>query len=49
MFKPMQPGDVQSSYANVESLFEYIDFKPETSVEEGINAFIDRYLIMNTN
>ena len=44
VFKPMQPGDVQSTYANVESLFNYIDFKPKTTIEEGIKAFVDRYL-----
>jgi len=44
VFKPMQPGDVQSTYANVESLFEYIDFKPETKLEDGIKAFVDKYL-----
>ena len=44
IFKPMQPGDVQSTYANVESLFNYINFKPETNLEEGINAFVKKYL-----
>ena len=44
VFKPMQPGDVSSTYANVESLFNYIDFKPETKLEDGIKAFIDFYL-----
>ena len=44
VFKPMQPGDVQSTYANVESLFNYIGFKPQTTIEEGIKAFVDRYL-----
>ena len=44
VFKPMQDGDVKSTYANVESLFEYIDFKPKTNLEDGIKAFIDFYL-----
>lgn len=44
VFKPMQPGDVQSTYANVESLFRYINFKPETNIEDGIKAFVDKYL-----
>jgi UDP-glucuronate 4-epimerase len=47
VFKPMQPGDVQSTYANVESLFNYIDFKPETNIEDGIKAFVDKYLELN--
>ncbi len=48
VFKPMQPGDVQSTYANVESLFKYINFKPETSLEDGIKAFVDKYLELLT-
>ena len=44
IFKPMQPGDVQSTYANVESLFNYINFKPETNLEEGIKEFVKKYL-----
>lgn len=44
VFKPMQPGDVQSTYANVESLFNYINFKPQTSLEDGVKAFVDKYL-----
>ena len=48
VFKPMQPGDVQSTYANVESLFKYINFKPETKLEDGVKAFVDKYLELNT-
>ena len=48
VFKPMQPGDVQSTYANVESLFNYIDFKPQTKLEDGVKAFVDKYLEMYT-
>jgi UDP-glucuronate 4-epimerase len=47
IFKPMQPGDVSATYANVESLFDYINFKPSTSIEEGIKAFVDKYLELN--
>jgi UDP-glucuronate 4-epimerase len=43
VFKPLQPGDVTASYANVESLFDYIDFKPQTPVEEGIRKFVAFY------
>ncbi|GAB1309302.1 NAD-dependent epimerase [Urechidicola sp. KH5] len=44
VFKPIQPGDVTATYANVESLFEYIDFKPQTSIEKGIKEFVKFYL-----
>ena len=47
IFKPMQPGDVQATYANVESLFNYIDFKPQTSIEVGVKEFVDKYLELN--
>ena len=44
VYKGMQPGDVQSTYADVQSLFDYIDFKPSTTIEEGIKIFVDKYL-----
>jgi UDP-glucuronate 4-epimerase len=47
VFKEMQPGDVQSTYADVESLYEYINFKPSTSIEKGIQIFVDKYLELN--
>ena len=43
VYKPMQPGDVSATYANVQSLFDYIDFKPSTNIKEGIQAFVDKY------
>lgn len=39
-FLGMQPGDVRATYANVDALYQYIDFKPQTSVQQGINQFI---------
>lgn len=41
---PMQPGDVPKTWADVEDLFEYIDFKPQVGIEEGIKNFIDWYV-----
>lgn len=43
-FLPLQAGDVPETYANVEDLFRDIDFKPETTIQEGVNKFIDWYL-----
>ncbi len=37
---PMQPGDVQNTYADVDALKNLIGFKPNTSVEEGIEKFV---------
>lgn len=47
VFKPMQPGDVHTTYADVNSLFNYINFKPKTSLHQGVKAFISKYLEMN--
>lgn len=47
VFKPLQPGDVPSTYADVESLFKFINFKPSTDIYKGIQAFVDKYLEMN--
>jgi UDP-glucuronate 4-epimerase len=42
-FLGMQPGDVSETYANVDSLYEYISFKPQTSIGTGVNNFIEWY------
>ena len=47
VYKEIQPGDVPSTYADVQSLYDYIDFKPSTTIKEGIKAFVDRYLELN--
>lgn len=40
---PMQPGDIQTTSADVQSLIESIDFAPKTSVEEGVSKFVSWY------
>src|SRR5699024_7210199 len=40
---PMQPGDVPKTCAYVEDLYRYIDFRPQTTVKEGIRNFIEWY------
>lgn len=47
VYKEIQPGDVQSTYADVKSLYDYIDFKPSTTIEKGVKAFVDKYLELN--
>jgi len=49
VYKPMQPGDVSATYANVQSLFDYIDFKPSTTIEEGIQAFVKQFLALRAS
>ena len=42
-FLPLQPGDVQDTYANVDNLQKKFNYKPSTSVTEGIFQFIKWY------
>ena len=39
----MQPGDVYQTYADVSELQKDFDFKPQTSIEEGLEKFADWY------
>lgn len=43
-FLPLQAGDVPATFADVTDLVEDLNYKPETSVQEGINKFVDWYL-----
>ncbi len=42
-FLPMQPGDVYRTYADVTDLTRDYDFKPDTSIEEGLSRFVAWY------
>ena len=42
-FEPMQPGDVKATAANTDALEEWIDFRPSTPVERGVNEFAEWY------
>ncbi len=37
---PIQPGDVPATYADVADLERDLDYKPETSIKDGIHQFI---------
>ena len=41
---PMQPGDVQITYADIDDLQRNFGFKPTTTVSEGINKFVHWYM-----
>ncbi|MCL4104073.1 UNVERIFIED_CONTAM: hypothetical protein GTU68_034935 [Idotea baltica] len=43
-YMPIQPGDVEATYANVDDLLEYVDFRPETTIETGIGRFVEWYM-----
>ena len=43
-FKPMQIGDVKSTFADIQDLSEAVGYEPKTSIYEGIPKFIEWYL-----
>ncbi len=43
IFMPMQPGDVKQTFADTTKLEEWINYKPSTTIKEGIRKFIDWY------
>jgi UDP-glucuronate 4-epimerase len=40
---PLQVGDVPDTYADVQALIDDVGFKPATTVEEGIQNFVEWY------
>jgi len=40
VFKEMQPGDVKITVADSSDLAEYIGYKPETKIEDGLERFV---------
>lgn len=40
---PMQPGDVDRTYASIEKAKSLINYSPKTSFEEGIKKFVEWY------
>ncbi len=40
---PMQAGDVYQTFADVDELSADFDFKPNTSIDEGLKRFVDWY------
>lgn len=40
---PIQPGDVPDTYANVSDLVEQFQYQPTTTVNDGIQRFVDWY------
>lgn len=41
---PIQEGDVPETYADVDDLMREVDFKPSTSIEDGIEKFVNWYV-----
>ncbi|MGL5132324.1 MAG: NAD-dependent epimerase [Planktothrix sp.] len=42
-FMPIQPGDVPRTYADVDALIQDVDFQPNTSIEVGVQRFVEWY------
>src|SRR6266478_3988343 len=42
-FLPMQPGDVVSTYAEMDGLYDATGFQPKTPIEEGLPKFVNWY------
>jgi len=40
---PLQPGDVEATYANVDDLVRDVGYKPRTSIEDGVAHFVEWY------
>lgn len=40
---PLQPGDVPDTYADVEALVSDVGYKPGTTIEQGIERFVNWY------
>lgn len=43
-FLPMQPGDVYETYADVSELMKDFDFKPSTTIKEGLSRFAEWFV-----
>ncbi|PFG04483.1 GDP-mannose 4,6-dehydratase [Bacillus sp. es.034] len=44
IYEPIKLGDVPATYASTDSLQNAVGFKPETSIEEGLQKFADWYV-----
>lgn len=44
IFEPLKPGDVPATYASTEKLQDAVEFKPSTSIEEGMGRFAQWYV-----
>ena len=42
-FLPMQAGDVPATYADIDALADYVDYRPATPIDTGITRFVDWY------
>ena len=43
VLKPMQPGDVRDTYADISAIQRDLGFKPTTPIDEGVPKFVEWY------
>lgn len=43
ILKPMQPGDVKATFADIDASRRDLGFEPVTSIQEGVPKFVDWY------
>lgn len=43
-YLPMQPGDVEKTFADIKLIYNYCGFKPQTELGTGLRRFCDWYL-----
>ena len=46
-FMPLQPGDVISTMADTKKLEDWVDYKPQTNLDSGIDKFVQWFLEYN--
>lgn len=44
VFEPIKPGDVPATYASTDALQKAVGFKPQTSIEDGLQKFANWYV-----
>lgn len=44
IYEPIKPGDVQATYASTDKLYKAINYKPNTSIQVGLQKFTDWYV-----
>lgn len=45
VFEPIKPGDVHKTYASTDELQKLVEFHPNTDLKEGLQKFIEWYVI----
>ena len=40
---PMQPGDVPDTFADISAIERDLDYRPTTTIDEGVPRFVDWY------